>query len=92
VTIDELRIPFGLSRHTIHDYVRREIIPPPEGRGRRARYTRRHVAAIRAWLKLRHFHVTGAEVVRYCQAEGISLDEYVDRRERAIQSFGLGAG
>jgi DNA-binding transcriptional MerR regulator len=92
VTIDELRTPFGLSRHTIHDYVRRKIIPPPHGRGRRARYGTVHVTAIRAWQRLRHFHVSGTEVVRYCQDEGISLDQYVDQRERAIKTFGIGAG
>lgn len=38
----ELAQEFNLSLRTINGYVYRGLLPPPEGKGRAARYTYRH--------------------------------------------------
>lgn len=89
MTIHEFAALFGLSKHTVHTYVKRGILPRPEGPACAARYGRRHVEAMRAWRALQHTRVSGAEVVAFCREEGISLPEYVRRRERRIATLGM---
>lgn len=89
--IDELRELFGLSRHTIHAYVKRGLIPPPTPRRSRwARYGPEHVAAIRAYQALKHNNTILSEVGPLLREEGITLVEFVRRRESAIKAHGLG--
>jgi DNA-binding transcriptional MerR regulator len=91
VTIDELRERFGLSRKTINQYVWKGILPPPAGgRGPAARYGLRHVEILEGLQALNHTRTVQREVVAHCREEGISIPEYVRRREAAIRAFGLG--
>jgi DNA-binding transcriptional MerR regulator len=91
VTIKELSALFGLSPRTIQDYVYRKILPPARCTGRGARaYGREHVEALRAYMAIRHNNVSAADAVRFCDEEGISLPEFVRRREVSIKTFGIG--
>ncbi len=90
VHIDELRAQFGLSRKTIHAYVAKGLIPPPRGIGRWATYGHDHVEAIRAYQALRHNNTSMIELSAFLREEGISIVEYVRRRERAVRAYGLG--
>jgi DNA-binding transcriptional MerR regulator len=60
-SIGELSELTGLSRRTIHYYVQRGLLPPPEGGGRGHYYTPGHVERIRR--------------IRAWQEEGRSLEE-----------------
>lgn len=88
--IDELRSRFGLSRHSIHEYVRDGLIPPPSGVGRWARYGSAHVAAIAAYRALLDNNTCQKDLARHLKQEGISIVEYLRRREAAIREHGLG--
>jgi predicted DNA-binding transcriptional regulator AlpA len=90
VTIDELRAPFGLSRWTIYQYVKRGILPPATGTGRGAHWTNAHREALAAWMALRHNNVSGSQAVAFCKEEGISLPDFLKQREASIRTFGIG--
>ncbi|MBP1634901.1 MAG: hypothetical protein H6Q10_1475 [Acidobacteria bacterium] len=45
-SIGDLAAAAGVSRRTLHFYVQRGLLPPPEGRGRGARYTDDHLARL----------------------------------------------
>jgi len=45
-SIGDLAAAAGVSRRTVRFYVQRELLPPPEGLGRGARYTDRHLARL----------------------------------------------
>ena len=45
-SIGDLASAAGRSRRTLHFYVQRELLPPPDGRGRGARYTAEHLARL----------------------------------------------
>ena len=51
----------GVSRRTVRFYVQRDLLPPPEGLGRGARYTDEHLARL---LQIKGW-----------QEEGVALDE-----------------
>ena len=53
-SIDELCSEFGISRHTVHGYVKAKVLPPPLGGRRYAYYTDTHVRIIRAIRKTVH--------------------------------------
>jgi DNA-binding transcriptional MerR regulator len=59
--IGELADAAGLSRRAVRFYVQRELLPPPDGRGRGARYTEEHLRRL--------------ERIRALQDAGHSLDE-----------------
>lgn len=88
--IDELADRVGLSRWTIKHLIRERIIPPARGVGRWATYGPEHVAAARAWKKLRHASTTTTELAEFLQDERITVVEYVRRREASIKAHGLG--
>lgn len=90
--IDELRsrFDFALSRHTVHEYVRDGIIPPPKGYGRWAQYGPQHVSAIAAYRALQDNNTRPRELITHLREESISVVEYLRRRERAIKAHGLG--
>jgi DNA-binding transcriptional MerR regulator len=91
VTIDELRSQFGISRRTVYWYVESGVIPPPlGGRGKGARYDNRHVEGITAWRALQHNNVISKEALQLCREEGITLYQFMRRKEEAIKTFGLG--
>ncbi len=51
-SIGRLAAAAGVSRRTVHFYVQRKLLPPPEGLGRTAHYTDLHLARlleIRGW-------------------------------------------
>ena len=51
-SIGELAAQAGVTRRTVRFYVQRGLLPPPEGLGRSASYTGRHLARlleIKAW-------------------------------------------
>ncbi len=51
-SIAELAAAGGVSRRTVHFYVQRRLLSPPDGLGRGARYSDRHLARllqIKAW-------------------------------------------
>jgi DNA-binding transcriptional MerR regulator len=51
-SIGSLADAAGVSRRTVHFYVQRQLLPPPEGLGRGALYTDEHLARlleIKAW-------------------------------------------
>jgi DNA-binding transcriptional MerR regulator len=67
-SIGSLADAAGVSRRTVHFYVQRQLLPPPEGLGRGALYTDEHLARlleIKAW-----------------QEEGIALEEIHARLHR----------
>lgn len=89
--IDELRQIFGLSRRTINYFVTRGVIPPPSPpRGNYARYAPECIPAIRAYLAIKHNNAILKDAIATAREEGISLVEYVRRREQAIRRHGLG--
>lgn len=88
--IDELRSRFGLSRNIIHEYVREGLLPPPVGYGRWARYGRAHMESLAACVALRDLKTSPFVVAAFLRDEGISVTEYVRRRESAIRTHGLG--
>lgn len=47
LSIGELADQAGLSRRAVRFYVQRELLPPPHGRGRGARYDVSHLARLR---------------------------------------------
>ncbi len=64
-SISELGDAAGVSRRTVRFYVQRGLLPPPEGLGRSACYTGRHLARllqIKAW-----------------QEQGVPLEEIRER-------------
>ncbi|PIE23219.1 MAG: MerR family transcriptional regulator [Planctomycetota bacterium] len=54
--IGELADAAGLSRRAVRFYVQRELLPPPDGRGRGARYTAEH---LRRLQRIRELQDTG---------------------------------
>jgi len=93
VGIDELCELTGYKRTGIYTLVRKGIVSPPTGpKNRYARWTQRHVAEVRAWLDLKHNNCPGSELGPHLREEGISIVEYVTRREQSIKEFGLGVG
>ena len=87
--IDDLRALFGLSRAAIHKYRRQRLIPPPSPPHRWGKYGREHVEAIRAIMALRHTATSLREVAALCTEDGISVVDYVRRREESIKRHGL---
>lgn len=71
-SISELGDAAGVSRRTVRFYVQRGLLPPPEGLGRAASYTGRHLARllqIKAW-----------------QEQGVPLDEIRARVSDATET------
>jgi DNA-binding transcriptional MerR regulator len=69
-SIGALTAAAGVSRRTVHFYVQRELLPPPEGLGRGAQYSEAHLTRllqIKAW-----------------QEEGALLHEIRDRVAPAV--------
>ena len=60
-SIGDLAAAAGVSRRTLHFYVQRRLLPPPDGRGRGARYTDDHLARL---LQIKGW-----------QEQGVPLDE-----------------
>lgn len=46
--MDQLCSEFGLSKHTIYNYISKGVLPPPKGGRRYAYYTDLHYRAIKA--------------------------------------------
>lgn len=92
MTIHELCQRFGITPSTFYVWRRRGIVPPPRGpkRGPGVRYSQEHVAAIEAWLALRHHFVSGSAALAYCRATDITLAQYLAEREASIKLFGIG--
>jgi DNA-binding transcriptional MerR regulator len=59
-SIGELVNLTGVTRRTVHYYSQRNLIPPPEGKGRGHHYNEEHVKAI--------------QKIRALQSEGVTLD------------------
>jgi DNA-binding transcriptional MerR regulator len=73
-SIGSLADAAGVSRRTVHFYVQRQLLPPPEGLGRGALYTDEHLARlleIKAW-----------------QEEGVPLEEIHTRLHRKHSASG----
>jgi DNA-binding transcriptional MerR regulator len=88
LTIDELRERFGLSRTSIYELRRRGVLGPPKGgRGPAAYYTNEHLEAIEAYRALQHTRVFIKDAVAHCAEEGISLPEFVARRQESYRDF-----
>jgi len=68
-SIGEVAEQTGVSRRTVRYYVQRNLIDPPEGRGRGSVYTPKHLEQI-------------ARVVRL-QREGMALDDIPDAAAHA---------
>ncbi len=65
-SITELERLVGLSRRTIHYYVKEGMIPPPEGPGRNARYSEEHrlrLALIQEMKASTHLRLAGIREV-----------------------------
>jgi DNA-binding transcriptional MerR regulator len=91
MTAREICQRFNISIHTFHYWQRLKLVSPPlSGRTRGARYGLKHVQEVEAHLRLKHNNVSIAEAVAFCRAAGLTLPEYVEVREQAIRSFGLG--
>jgi DNA-binding transcriptional MerR regulator len=88
--IDELCSRFGVTRHTVHSWRRRGVIPPPYGKSKGAFYGRVHVEAIEAHRALQHNNVSTKDAIAFCRESGITLTQYIKTREEAIQTFGIG--
>lgn len=89
--IDELRAPYNLSRDQTHEMVRDGKLPRPRGYGRHARYGPEHAAALRVgWTVNNDLTASLREILVHVREEGISLTEYVRRREAHIRNHGLG--
>lgn len=95
VTIQELKRRAGVTytdrmiRYLIaHGFLDRPDGPP----NRFARYGPRHVEQLRAYAALRHNNTNLTELATFLREEGISVVEYVTRREQSIKEFGLGVG
>jgi DNA-binding transcriptional MerR regulator len=56
-TISELEQLTGLSRRTIHFYTKKEVIPPPRGKGGGATYSREHLLRLLLTVKLKRTHL-----------------------------------
>lgn len=61
-TVGELATLGGVKRRTIRYYVQRELLPPPEGVGRGARYTRQHLHILTRIRELQDQGLTLAEI------------------------------
>ena len=57
LTISELEEISGVSRRTIHFYIKEEVLPPPEGKGGGARYSQDHVLRLELIRKLQRSHL-----------------------------------
>lgn len=90
MTIHELARATGYAPRTIHDLVYKHLIPPPSGYGRWARYGPQHLEALRAYQSLKHNNTVLKEVGAFLREEGITLVEYLRRREQSIKAHGLG--
>lgn len=91
MTIEELCQRFNVSRRTIRYYVEEGVIPPPSPpRGRNAQYDIRHVEAIQAYRALKHTNVVLDDAIAFCKEEGITLQQFLQRRENTIRQFGIG--
>lgn len=92
MTSHELCQRFGISRATFYVWRKRGIVPPPTvgRRGPAVRYGPEHIAAIEAWLALRHHFVSGAAALAYCRDNGITLTDYLRERESSVKLFGIG--
>ena len=88
--IDDLCDRFGVTRNTVHSWRKRGVIPPPYGSGKGAWYGRAHVEAIEAHRALQHNKVSTTDALIFCRETGITLVQYIQQREAAIRSFGIG--
>jgi excisionase family DNA binding protein len=53
-SIEEVCAEFGISRHTVYNWVKKGVLPHPEGGRRYAYYTDQHMKIIRAIKTLVH--------------------------------------
>ncbi len=62
MTLRELAERAGVAPRTVRYYVARGLLPPPEGRGRAARYGREHLERLERIRQLRAGGLTLAEI------------------------------
>jgi DNA-binding transcriptional MerR regulator len=88
--IDDLCERFRVTRNTVYSWRRRGILPPPYGKTKGAFYGTAHVEAIEAHRALQHNKTSTKDAVEFCHDSGMSLRTYVQHREEAIRTFGIG--
>ena len=88
--IDELCDRFGLARQTIWNLVSMGLVAPARRRGPGATYPPQTVEDLKAYTALRHISTSMTDVVALLKEDGISLADYAQRREDAIQISWVG--
>lgn len=88
--IDEFRSQFGVSRSVVYNAVKRGYIPPPHPHADPTqRWDISHVAEMRAYLALRDNNTVFGQVLTLLREDGITLADYLRRREDGIKQHGL---
>jgi DNA-binding transcriptional MerR regulator len=68
LTIKDICGRGGVTPRTVHYYIQQELLPPPDGAGRGARYTEAHLARLRLIRRLQKEHLPLNEIRRQLAA------------------------
>ena len=83
MTISELEEASGVSRRTIHFYVKEGVLPPPEGRGGGARYSEEHFWRLKLIRNLQDSHLKLAGIKE--ELDGLTLGEMKSSVQHYLQ-------